>query len=167
LRETQGQEFWGLYQPAPTGYDIFIRESAILGNVMTSSHLALLENRCSAMLEKLRAEEFLSAESHQEVAAALKAAERKDWPQKSDGCEDFVSQACKGKCDYSPLLAKVASSLAANPDVPKELSVAISAAKLSDEQRADRDKAWVEICLPRITSAGNRAERLSRALFET
>jgi CRISPR-associated protein Csd2 len=136
------RNFWGLYPPAARGYDIFIRESAILGNVTTSSHLALLEDRCFGMLDRLRAEGFLSAESHQEVVATLKTVEKKEWPQKSEGCEQFVSKSCMGKCDYTPLLGKLAEALAVNAAVPQEVRGALSAVKLSEEQRTDPGKTW-------------------------
>lgn len=168
------RNFWGLYPPAATGYDIFIRESAILGNVMTSSHLALLENRCSDMLQKLLTEGFLSPESRQEVAAALKATERKDWPQKSDGCEDFVSKACKGKYDYSPMLAKIVACLTPNPDVPQEVREALKGVTIADDQRTDAEawKAVEKACndaFPKSVRAGQKklVLKLAKEAFES
>lgn len=136
------RNFWGLYPPAPSGYDIFIRESAVLGNVMTSSHLALLKNRCFGMLDKLRAEGFLAAESFQETVVDLKAKEKKDWPQKSGGCEDFVANACKGRYDYLPIISKLADKLTDNADISQEVRDALNVLRLSDADRMNADKAW-------------------------
>ena len=113
------------------GYEIFIRESAILGEVMTSSHLALLENRCLAMLNKLRTEGFLTPESHQEAIATLMSIEKKDWPQKSEGCDGFVSKAGKDKFDYSPIITRIVSTLAQENDVTQEMREALIAARLT------------------------------------
>ena len=168
------RNFWGLYPPQPARYDIFIRESAILGNVITSSHLALMENRCATMLEKMRTEGFLSQGDHEEVAATLKATERKEWPQKSEGCEEFVAKACKGKFDYSATVPKMAPTLALESEVPQGVRDALTAAQLSNDQKADAEKTWKAIekacadALPQGTKVPNKklVLKLVRQAFE-
>jgi len=169
------RNFWGLYPPQPTGYDIFIRESAILGSVTTSSHLALLENRCFEMLEKMRTEGFLTPESHQEVSATVKAKDKKDWPQKSEGCEEFVSKECKGKFDYSPIVAKIISTLAQETEIPQAVHSALNETRLSDDQKGDAEKACKAIekacadALPQGTKAGKKklVLKLAKQAFES
>ena len=117
------------------------------------------------MLERMRAEGFLSQEAHEEVAATLKATERKEWPQKSEGCEEFVSKACKGKLDYSATFRKIAPVLAREDEIPQAVRDAVANAQFSDDQKADAEKTWkaIEKACADALPQGTKAAKKTRA----
>ena len=128
------RNFWGLNPPDPSGYDIFIKESAILGNVLQNSHDKLIASLCHDLITELMGNRFLSSVSAQELTDSLADME---LPKEPKDCAKFVTDLCKGKFDCTALVAKVAGV----QGLPEGCCSAVAALALTDEQKKDSSKA--------------------------
>lgn len=138
------RNFWGLYPPAPTGYGIFIKESAILGNVLQCSHDALIARLCRELVGELATNGFLSADDARCLAdslADIATVPEKKRPDSPDKCLAYVTDLCKGKFDCSSMPAKTLQRLSGTPDFPSESRNAIENLQLSGDSVSDPEKA--------------------------
>ena len=138
------RNFWGQFPPRPNGYDIFIRESAVLGNLIQSSHNALIAQLCRDFVAELGRNGLLPADVVSDLADSL--AEIGDLPEKKrpdspEKCIAYVNDLCKGRFDCSALGANVLDALQAPQEFPAECRQAIKDLKLTSEETSDPDKA--------------------------
>ena len=132
------RNFWGLYPPQPTGYGIFIKESAVLGNVLQNSHDALIAKLCRELIAELEQNRFLSAADAKDLADSLPERKCPDSPEK---CLVYVADLCKGKFDCSPLATKVLDVLGGSKSFPEESRSAIQNLTLKADEKGDPEKA--------------------------
>lgn len=138
------RNFWGQFPPQPTGYGIFIKESAVLGNLIQNSHDALIARLCGEFVDELEKNHLLSSDDAKSLAdslADIAAEPEKKRPDSPEKCIGYVTGLCKGKFDCSPLAAKVLATLADSQDFPDESRNAISNLTLTTEQKSDPEKS--------------------------
>jgi CRISPR-associated protein Csd2 len=163
------RNFWGLYPPQPSGYGIFIKESAILGNVLQSSHDALIAKLCRQLIAELEANRFLAADVAKDLADSLteinspRDNKRPDSPEK---CLAYVVNLCKGKFDCAPLVAKVFGTLSSSQGFPEESRSAIGSLSLKDEEKGDPAKAAKAIEKAALDAAPRGKKPVVKAALE-
>ena len=138
------RNFWGLYPPQPTGYGIFIKESAVLGNVLQSSHDTLIAKLCGELIAELEQNRFLSTADAKDCAdslADINSLPDKKRPDSPEKCLGYVNDLCKDKLDCSPLAAKVLDVLGGAENFPAESRSAIQNVTLKADEKSDPEKA--------------------------
>lgn len=138
------RNFWGLNPPASSGYGIFIKESAVLGDVIQNSHDALIARLCRELLGELQQQGFLLRETAQslgDILSSIDTLDEKKRPDSPDKCAVYVANLCKGKFDCSQLHTRVLAAIETATNFPSECREALASYSITDEQRSDPEKA--------------------------
>jgi CRISPR-associated protein Cas7/Csd2 subtype I-C len=140
------RNFFSLYNPdamprsedsATPGYQIFIRENAILRDDLDLTHQARGRFLLSELLDQLASKGFLTDEAKAEI---LREVEFVNFPEKPKDCAAFVLKICGDKLDYAPLVAAAATALEARREFGQPLAAQMRAFSLPAQQ-AETEKA--------------------------
>ena len=104
-------------------YNIFVRESAVLGNLIQNSHDALVVQFCREFIAELTENGLLSAENAKDLSDSLANGEsesEKKLPESPEKCLVYVIRLCNGKFDCSNLPTKVVEALDGLQSFPVE-----------------------------------------------
>src|ERR1035441_3057424 len=115
---------------SPEGYDIFVKENAVLQRAIKDAYSIRSRAILRASLDELSAAQFLTAEAVAEAFAELDS----ELPDEPGKCAKKVVEIVAPKLDFNPYAAAVASKLREKQGVPPEVVTTIEQIPLAQPE---------------------------------
>ena len=142
------RNFFSLYQPdgtprtegttAADGYQVFIRENAILKDDLDRTHQVVCVEVVTGLLRTLAESGFLTKGDAGGIADELA---KEAFDEKPEKCAEPILKACKGKLSYAQLPARLHSALQGKPGFPQEVLGKLAVLAVGEDVASDEAKA--------------------------